>query len=895
MPRRTRHHRKSASRRARKPGVYANRLRGFEPLEDRIALSATPFGTQPADTAEFLLGTVNVSVVLMESNKVVSNDNPTVGTPLEENWTDTSIAAMKQKVTDGLQWWVDTLYAKFPNAPPGLLDFNIDFTHADKPVSTRFEPITQPSTDYQFWIYDFLNTQMTTTGSFTNDTKAYNHSQREANNTNWAFTIYVVNDENDADHKFAPVTGGLERAFAFPGGLFMVTLASRPASTITHEMGHIFWALDEYQGGGTHNTTRGYYDTQNTNAWNNPTPGYVRVPSIMDRGGCDEDLNGLLCRAYTSHTSSQSSLELIGWRDSDGDGIFDVLDVAHTLEGTGSYNPATGTYRFVGESAVQTLANLNPRNSGLPTESLQNDITINRISRVEYQIDSQGWQTAATPDVYVAALDVSFAVPSTASQIMIRTIDAVTGVTSPVFVADLTRPASMPLSGVSGFVFSDTDKDGQIETGEGGLAGSTVRLVDASGQPINLQKRIEPDDHAPNTDISTVNPNATLKALGSATSGGAIYARSVGQGSTGSLAFGACSFMGSGGVCNIYQTEWTSRTRQLRVDFASPVTTVSIDAVSNSAEDFGRLAIYDANDNLLARYTTNPLGSGEFETMTLSRPTADIAYAIAGGHADTAVRLDNLRFGPASSAVTDQFGAYSIPHLEAGSYQIQVLGPAGSQPTGPATQSVALSAGAPTAVVDFGFSAFVSPWRNPTNRFDVNNDGAVSPLDALLIINDLNNNGARTLSVADSAPPFLDVNGDGFASPIDVLQVINAIETSLPEGEPNESSQSAPAIVAAAPSAAEGEFVPPPAPHDELHRSHRPSRSIASKPVDALRIPLPFDAANPIADAAGTTSQFRDVERAVIDDLLDPPALEAVIDELAGDVAAHLNASHVPG
>lgn len=89
----------------------------------------------------------------------------------------------------------------------------------------------------------------------------------------------------------------------------------------------------------------------------------------------------MLCDAFEAHTSSPSSLELIGWRDSDGDGLMDVLDVPFTLEGTGAYDPDSGVYRFVGESSVQTLPNLNPRESALPTESLQNDITINRISR----------------------------------------------------------------------------------------------------------------------------------------------------------------------------------------------------------------------------------------------------------------------------------------------------------------------------------------------------------------------------------------------------------------------------------------------------------------------------------------------------------------------------------
>ncbi|MBC8355868.1 MAG: hypothetical protein H8E66_28155 [Planctomycetes bacterium] len=882
MPRQTRSIRKSARRKARnRSRIHSNRLNGFEPLEERITLSATPFGAQPNDTAEFLLGSVNVSVVLLESNSVLSADNPTVGTPQEENWTQQSIDSVKQKVTDGLQWWVDTLAGI---TDKHQLTFNIDFTHADSPVSTRFEPITQPSTDYQFWVYDLLNTEVNTTGSFTTDIKTFNNEEREANDTNWAFTIFVVNDENDADHRFA--TGGLDRAFAFPGGLFLVTLASRPASTITHETGHIFWALDEYQGGGLGYTdSRGYYDTQNTNAWNNPTPGYVRNPSIMDRGSCGEG-GGLLCDAYQQHTSSDSSLEMLGWRDSDGDGIFDVLDVPHTLEGTGSYDPVTGTYRFVGESSVQTLPNLNPRSSSLPTESLQNDITINRISRVEYQIDEQGWQTAATPDTYVATLDVNFAVPSTANQVEIRTIDAVTGVTSPVFLADLTRPASVPQTGITGFVFGDENSDGQIESGEGGLAGRTVRLVDASGQALSLQKGIEPDDYAANAVIGNVSPDATLTAIGTATSGGTVYARSVGQSSTGSQAFSACSFTGSGGACSIYQTEWTSRTRQLRIDIASPASTVSIDALSNNNDDYGRLAIYDANNNLLARYTTNALASGQIETMTLSRPTADIAYAIAGGHADTGVRLDNLRFGPQASTMTDEFGAYSLPSLDVGTYMVQVESLAGSQATSPTTQTVALSANSPSATADFGFVAFVSPWQNQSNRFDVNNDGVVSPIDALQVINDLNARGSRTLTVSDATPPFIDVDGDGHAAPIDVLQVINSIEASLSEGEAMGGGESAVVIVGSPEAAAEGEFVSPIGQSENSAVGHRPIQLADIHSLDGPTVLKSFFSEAVLTELTDISREPSTVETASQEELLAGSPLDDAIDAFADEVAA---------
>ncbi len=60
---------------------------------------------------------------------------------------------------------------------------------------------------------------------------------------------------------------------------------------------------------------------------------------------------------------------------------------------------------------------------------------------------------------------------------------------------------------------------------------------------------------------------------------------------------------------------------------------------------------YNAAGQLLGRYTTSQLGNGTVETMRVARGTADIAYAIASGHAVGAVRLDNLQFGARATTV----------------------------------------------------------------------------------------------------------------------------------------------------------------------------------------------------------------------------------------------------
>ena len=72
-------------------------------------------------------------------------------------------------------------------------------------------------------------------------------------------------------------------------------------------------------------------------------------------------------------------------------------------------------------------------------------------------------------------------------------------------------------------------------------------------------------------------------------------------------------------------------------------------------------------------------------------------------------------------------------------------------------------------------------WRNPVLREDTNNDGFVSPIDALLIINLINRRAADPLGADPTLPPreltpdapYYDTNGDGLLSPSDVLLVIN--------------------------------------------------------------------------------------------------------------------------
>jgi hypothetical protein len=121
---------------------------------------------------------------------------------------------------------------------------------------------------------------------------------------------------------------------------------------------------------------------------------------------------------------------------------------------------------------------------------------------------------------------------------------------------------------------------------------------------------------------------------------------------------------------------------------------------------------------------------------------------------------------------------------EAGTYSIRV-----SSPSVPRDYSLVVTRGAAgggggangeesLSLSPLAVSSTAASTRDTETALDVSRDGTVSPVDALMVINELNRGGFRRLS-ADGTDSFrksaYDVNGDGYVSPADALQVINHI------------------------------------------------------------------------------------------------------------------------
>jgi len=117
------------------------------------------------------------------------------------------------------------------------------------------------------------------------------------------------------------------------------------------------------------------------------------------------------------------------------------------------------------------------------------------------------------------------------------------------------------------------------------------------------------------------------------------------------------------------------------------------------------------------------------------------------------------------------------------------------------------------------------PWQNPVLRQDVDNDSVASPLDVLLVINEVNENGSRELppNVSNALPPFWDVNGDDRITPLDVLETINYInEQGAGEGEADLISSVVPSLTE---------------PHSVLSEAHSTRINVLSPELPAVMLP----------------------------------------------------------
>lgn len=325
-------------------------------------------------TSEFMAGSVAVGIVLVESNGAVD--------PSTEDWTADEKQQVFNEIVAALNWWAQA-------EPRANLTFVYD-DHFTNPLPTGVEPITRPYYHQQYWINDAMGALGYNASSYFTRVRDYNNNLRAAYHTDWAFTIFVVDSSADSDNRFSD--GYF--AYAYLGGPFMVMTygnngygPSNMDAVAAHEVGHIFYALDQYYNAYQPCTRRsGYLYIENQNS---------------QYGVCASNVNSImrgLIYPYTIGAIDTYAAGQIGWRDSDGDNILDPLDTELPL--------SVDTFIQAGDTITVTgTTNIIPFPSSFPYHP---SVTINTLTGVQYRFDGGNWQQATPVDGQFNSTSESF-------------------------------------------------------------------------------------------------------------------------------------------------------------------------------------------------------------------------------------------------------------------------------------------------------------------------------------------------------------------------------------------------------------------------------------------------------------------------------------------------------
>lgn len=254
-------------------------------------------------TSEYLIGKVAIGIILPESNGSA------------ENWTPERRTQVADRIIAGANWWA----AREARADLSFI-YDVHFS-----VPTNHEPIQlkgypPPDGEENVWIWEVLAGMGSSGTDYMDMAWDYVNTTRATYQADWAFAVFVVDSLNDSDGQFS----NGKFAYAYVGGPFVVMTYDNNGygienmdAVLAHEMGHIFWALDQYYAAEQPCTKRsGYLNVENQNSEYGDC--LLNVDSIM-RGGV---------APYVQGQVDQYARGQVGWWDEDGNGTLDPLDKA---------------------------------------------------------------------------------------------------------------------------------------------------------------------------------------------------------------------------------------------------------------------------------------------------------------------------------------------------------------------------------------------------------------------------------------------------------------------------------------------------------------------------------------------------------------------------------------
>lgn len=322
-----------------------------------------PYGAQVRDQSAFALGSMQWNVFFVQQN----------GSPAE-SWTGAELANLQTEIDQAATYWEGLTSGFHENAQ---LSINVNYQNGLTPTIVNSNPLANRREE---WINDVMNPLGYNSNSRFSNVRNYNHDQRVNAGTHWTASIFIMDNVSTDQDRYA---------YAYHGGPYTILTHNAAnwqprnfSMVLAHEMGHIFFAHDEYAGSGRTRADRGgYLNVENGNAEldaDRNNIGSDQVQSLMNN-------NGNFNTGVTYSPSSFSS-DMFGHRDTDNDGVPDILDTTPDLFGTATEEDSVlGVFEFAGTVEVSPIQNLNPLSVNF-SNSLS-DMTINTIESAWYSLN----------------------------------------------------------------------------------------------------------------------------------------------------------------------------------------------------------------------------------------------------------------------------------------------------------------------------------------------------------------------------------------------------------------------------------------------------------------------------------------------------------------------------
>ncbi|MFN7731447.1 MAG: cadherin domain-containing protein [Pirellula sp.] len=228
--------------------------------------------------------------------------------------------------------------------------------------------------------------------------------------------------------------------------------------------------------------------------------------------------------------------------------------------------------------------------------------------------------------------------------------------------------------GMRGFAGVDANGDGKITAEDTPLAGVSV-FADRNdnGQRDSTSVEIIASRQVLGGELANLFPNATLTIADDRNEniGFAVRTKSA--------------FDPDFNVITVFSSEgipWFSDSSRLKVMFYQEADSISVEAIAAESlkVSYGRIEAYDRNDNLISFVQSGPLLGTARETISISRPMADIKYAVIYTNdrmqnSSPFGPFDKLRYTyPEFQSISDETGLFAIQELPKGPYRLGVSG-----------------------------------------------------------------------------------------------------------------------------------------------------------------------------------------------------------------------------